>query len=88
LIGIKSNGKKNREAIHFLEDLIKGQKVFLRFDETKYDKDNNILCYLYLKNKTCVNTHLIKNKLVDVETIYDYRMKGRFLTLCNQKVLS
>jgi len=88
LIGIKSNGKKPREAIHFLENLIKGQKVFLRFDETKYDKDNNLLCYLYLKNKTCVNAHLIKNKLVDVDTTYDYRMKDRFLTLCNQKVLS
>lgn len=88
LIGIKSNEKKPREAIHFLENLIKGQKVFLRFDETKYDKDNNLLCYLYLKNKTCVNAHLIKNKLADVDTTYDYRMKDRFLTLCNQKVLS
>jgi len=88
LIGIKSNGKKSREAIHFLENLIKGQKVFLRFDETKYDKCNNLLCYVYLKNKTCVNAHLIKNKMVDVDTAYDYRMKDRFLTLCNQKVLS
>jgi len=88
LIGVKSNGKKNTEMIHFLENLIKGKKVFLRFDETKFDKDNNLLCYLYLKNKTFVNAHLIKNRLVDVDTTYDYKMKNRFMSLCNKSAQS
>ena len=78
LIGVKSNGK-NAEAIRFLENLTKGQKVFLRFDEVKHDKNNSILCYLYLRNKTFVNAHLIKRHLVDVDTTYSYKHKSKFL---------
>jgi site-specific DNA-methyltransferase (adenine-specific) len=78
LIGVKPNGKRS-EAVRFLEDLTKGQKVFLRFDETKHDKDNNLLCYVYLKNKTFVNAHLIKNHMADVDTGYTYRYKDRLL---------
>lgn len=85
LIGVKPNGKRNNiEAIQFLGNLTKGQRVFLRFDEAKHDKDNNLLCYLYLKNKTFVNAHLIKNRLVEVDTTLDYRMKSKFLALFTQ----
>jgi len=84
LIGIKSNGEKESEAVHFLEKLLKKQRVFLRFDEAKYDKDNNLLCYLYLKNKTFVNAHLIKNRLVAVDTGSDYKMKSKFISLSTQ----
>ena len=80
LIGIKSNGEKNIEAIQFLEKLTKGQKVFLRFDEVKYDKKDTLLCYLYLKNKTFINAHLIKNGLVDVDTLFNYKFKSKFLS--------
>lgn len=78
LIGIKPNNKRNVEAIQFLENLTKGQKVFLKFDEIKHNKNNSLLCYLYLKNKTFVNAHLIKNGLVDVDTIFDYKHKSKF----------
>jgi len=84
LIGIKSNGKRNAKAIRFLENLTKGQKVFLRFDEAKHDKDDNVLCYLYLRNKTFVNAHLIRDRLVDVDTASDYQMKSKFMSLCTQ----
>jgi len=81
LIGIKSNGKRNAKAIRFLENLTKGQRVFLRFDEAKHDKDDNVLCYLYLRNKTFVNAHLIRDRLVDVDTASDYQMKSKFMSL-------
>jgi len=84
LIGVKSNGKRQTEAIRFLENLTKGQKLFLRFDEVKHDKDNNPLCYLYLKNKTFVNAHLIKNRLADVDTELHYKMKSKFVSLTNK----
>ena len=84
LLGVKSNGKRNTKAIQFLENLTKGQKVFLRFDEVKHDKDNNLLCYLYLKNKTFVNAHLIKNRLVNVDAALDYKMKSKFISLFTQ----
>lgn len=81
LIGIKPNGKKNTESIQFLENLTRGQKVFLKFDEVKHDENNNLLCYLYLKNKTFVNAQLIKSGLVDVDTKSEYEMKSKFVSL-------
>ena len=51
----------------------------MRFDEVKHDKNNSILCYLYLRNKTFVNAHLIKRHLVDVDTTYSYKHKSKFL---------
>lgn len=81
LTGVKSNEEKNIEAIQFLEKLTKGQRVFLKFDERKYDENNNLLCYLYLKNKTFINAHLIKKGLVDVDTTYDYKYKSKFLEI-------
>lgn len=84
LIGVKSNCKRT-EAVQFLENLIKGQKVFLRFDEKKHDKDNNLFCYVYLKNKTFVNTQLIRRNLADVDTTYTYRYKKKFLECQGRK---
>ncbi len=60
---------------------LKWQKVFIRFDNIKYDEKNNLLCYLYLWNKTFINAHLIKNALVDVDITFDYKYKTKFLNL-------
>jgi len=79
LLGVKEKPEKNREAIQFLREKTRGQKVFLKFDTTKYDKKNNLLCYLYLQNKTFLNAHLIKNGLANVETTLNYKYKSKFL---------
>lgn len=84
LLGIKTQLEYALKAIQFLNERIKGQKVFLKFDFTKYDKENNLLCYLYLKNKTFVNAHYIRTGFVDVDTSYDYKYKTKFLNLKNQ----
>jgi site-specific DNA-methyltransferase (adenine-specific) len=81
LLGIKENLQKNGEAVKFLEEKVRGQKVFLKFDATKYDNDNNLLCYLYLKNKTFINAHLIKSGLVNVDNSFDFKYKDKFLKL-------
>jgi len=81
LLGIKENPEKNGAAIQFLREKTRGQKVFLKFDTIKHDKENNLLCYLYLWNKTFLNAHLIKNELVDVDNSIDYKYKSRFLKL-------
>ena len=67
LIGVKPIEGKETEAIEFLQKLIRGQKVFLKFAEKKYDDQDNLLAYLYLKNKTFVNRHLVRSGLVDAE---------------------
>ncbi len=81
LIGIKEDKTINGGATHFLEEKIKGKKVFMRFDHEKYDAENNLFCYLYLENKTFINAHLIKNGLVKVEKQRDYKYKEKFLNL-------
>lgn len=81
LIGVKGNGATNAQAIRFLIEKTKGQKVFMKFDNQKYDEGNNLLCYLYLKNKTFVNAHIIKEGLVDVDSLTDFKYKNKFLKL-------
>ena len=81
LIGVKANKDKVDDAIKFLQAKLKNQRVFMRFDSLKYDQENNLLCYLYLKNKTFINAHLIKNQLVDVDNGSEYKYKIKFLNL-------
>ena len=81
LIGVKVNKDKIDDAIKFLQAKLKNQRVFMRFDSLKYDQENNLLCYLYLKNKTFINAHLIKNQLVDVDNGSEYKYKIKFLNL-------
>ncbi len=77
---MKEKPEQNAEAIQFLKGKIRGQKVFMKFDTIRYDKDNTLFCYLYLQNKTFLNAHLIKNQLVDVDTTLDYKYKSKFLS--------
>ncbi|MCC7095328.1 MAG: thermonuclease family protein [Ignavibacteriaceae bacterium] len=84
LIGIKEDPIINGKATDFLIDKTKGKRVFLKYDNVKYDKENNLLCYLYLENKTFINAHLIKSGLVQVDSKNDFKYKEKFLTLLNQ----
>ncbi len=79
LLGIKPIQEKRAEAEAYLAKLLKGQKVFMKFDKIKYDDKNNLFCYLYLRNKTFLNSHMIKNGLAGVDTNIDYKYKMKFL---------
>ena len=81
LLGVREKTGKSNEAVEFLRNKTRGQKVFMKFDTVKYDKDNNLLCYLYLQNKTFLNAHLIKGGLVDVDDSIDYKFKKKFLSV-------
>ncbi len=81
LIGIKENPVINGKATDYLIGKLKGKKVFLKYDNIKYDADNNLLCYLYLENKTFINAHLLKNGLVDVDKSNDFKYKEKFLKI-------
>ena len=79
LIGVKEKKEVNGKATEFLQLKTKGQKVFLKFDEIKHDKENNLMAYVYLKNKTFLNAHLIKNGLADIDLSYQFKNKDRFI---------
>jgi site-specific DNA-methyltransferase (adenine-specific) len=81
LLGIKEDPKINGKATAFLADKTKGKRVFLRYDNIKYDENNNLLCYLYLENKTFLNAHLIKHGLATVDETMDFKYKSKFVNL-------
>ena len=83
LMGIKQDVLKNGKATEYLVNKIQGQKVFMKYDQTKYDSENRLLCYLYLKNKTFVNAHLVKEGLVIVDAEMVFKYKEKFLELQN-----
>jgi len=84
LMGIKENPAVNGKAITFLTEKVKGKRVFVKYDNVKYDSENNLLCYLYLENKTFVNAHLIKNGLVQVDNRINHKYKDKFQYLLEQ----
>lgn len=87
LIGIKDDPNINGKATEFLISKTKGKRVFLKYDNIKYDNENNLLCYLYLENKTFINAHLIKTGLVQIDNSINFKYKDKFLTLLQDKWL-
>jgi DNA modification methylase len=84
LAGIKERSSARDQAIFFLRKKTKGQKVFFKIDEKQYDEERNILCYLYLKNKTFVNAHLLKQNLADVDLESNFKYKNKFIKIMDQ----
>lgn len=84
LIGIRVREDKREDALNYLKSKLAGQKVFMKFDQMKYDDSNNLLCYLYLKNKTFINLHLLKNKLVYVDESFNYKYLLKFRQIGEQ----
>ena len=87
LIGIKEVAGKEDDAIAFLKKKTKNQKVFFKYDQQKHDSQNRLMVYMYLKNKTFLNAHLIKNNYVGVDDNYDYKYKSKFMKM-EQEVLN
>ena len=81
LIGVKEKKEANGEAVKFLQEKFKGEKVFMKYDKQKFDRDGNLQCYLYLKNKTFINAHLIKNGFAYPDTSTDYKYKSKFIAM-------
>ncbi len=83
LIGIKQNPQIKEKATEYLINKLRGKKVFLKYDEVKHDKENNLMAYLYLENKTFINAHLLKENLALVDNSIDFKYKTKFNTFIN-----
>ena len=81
LIGIKQNPDVNGKATEYLNEKLRGKKVFLKYDEQKHDSENNLMVYLYLQNKTFINAHLLKQKLALADDSINFKYKNKFKTL-------
>lgn len=78
LIGIRSRAGKEPDAMKWLWERLKGQSVSLKFDQAKFDEENHLLSYVYLKNKTFVNLHLLRSNLVQLDESFPFRYRERF----------
>lgn len=83
LLGILEKQETASQAIEYLQDIFKKRKVFLKYDSIKYDYKDNLLCYVYLDNKTFVNNHLARTGFVSIDTSIDYKYKKKFLESLN-----
>ena len=81
LLGLRENKKTYDAAMNFLAQKTKGRKIMLTFDRQKHDGDNNLLCYVHLQNKTFINAHLIKAKLVGVDRRMTHKYRDKFVQL-------
>ncbi|MDR0881518.1 MAG: site-specific DNA-methyltransferase [Candidatus Adiutrix sp.] len=81
LIGIRPDPAQKEQAIKFLSDKIGGRRVFLRHDALKLDDDGHLWAYLYLENKTFVNTHLIRSRHVFVDNSRPHKYMKKFNAL-------
>lgn len=81
LLGIKVNPLFQEEAISFLQKKFHKRKIFLKYDAVRYDSEDNLLCYVYLDNKTFINNHLVRTGYVDVDTAFEYSCQRKFLNL-------
>ena len=79
LLGIKEKDNFTLQAINYLKEKFNKRKIYLKYDLQKYDKNNNLMCYVYLDNKTFINNHLIRTGFVDVETNFNYSCKSKFI---------
>ncbi len=81
LLGVQEDPAKYDQAMEFLGDKLKNKQLYLRFDKNFPDRetDEAIPCYLYLKNQTFINAHLIKAGVAQVDDSLDYSFKNRFL---------
>lgn len=81
LIWVKENIQKKNEAMDYLKQKLNWQSIILKFDNEKFDNENLLLSYVYLKNKTFINAHLIKNWFASVDYSYDFKYQQKFTTL-------
>jgi modification methylase len=67
------------KAILFLKSFVSGNKVYLKYDNLKFDDKKNLLAYVYLTNKTFLNAKLITNGLARCDKKLDFKHKDRFI---------
>ncbi len=80
LLGVKEKEGMRDKATDFIYSKVKGHKVYMRYDTTKYDVDDHILCYLYLENRTFINAHILRAGLAVMDDSLNYKYKDKFKT--------
>ncbi len=75
LLGLSAVKERETEAVAFLNEKVRGKQIYMKYDNTKYDEHHNLLVYLYLKNRTFINAHLVKHGFAGVDTAFELKNK-------------
>ncbi|MBF0497230.1 MAG: thermonuclease family protein [Deltaproteobacteria bacterium] len=81
LTGLAEDPETREKAIEFLTEKVKGKKVYLKHELESGGTNASDRGYVYLKNKTFVNAHLIKKGLAEVDVSIDFKYMEKFLRL-------
>ncbi len=84
LLGIKPLPQKETAAIKFLELKIGKGQIYLRFDSQKHDSQNRLLAYVYMKNRTFINAHMVKHGFAEVDDEYPFKNQKKFEKLVRE----
>ena len=85
LLGIRNRPGKERDAVQWLTQKVKGQGLYLRPDKVKHDEEQRLLAYVYLKNKTFVNLHFLRTKLVQLDETIPFKCQDKFRTIAGKE---
>lgn len=78
LLGVKSTPKNIQAAKTFLVNKIFKRPVFLKYDNIKFDDQNRLLAYVYMKNKTFINAHLLKEGFAELDSEFPFKYRTKF----------
>ena len=80
LLGVKAIAQQSARALAYLSHLIMNRRVFLRFDPSAQTGDGEPpQAYVYAKNRTFINAHLIKRHYAGVAENMEFHFKQKFV---------
>jgi len=81
LLGVKAIEQQSAKALAYLSGLIMNRRVYLRFDPAAQTGDGEPpQAYVYARNRTFINAHLIKRHYAGVAENMEFHFKQKFVT--------
>jgi len=87
LIGEKKKNQSFDVAKKFLSNKILRRQIYLKFDKSKYDNENRLMAYVYMKNKTFINAHLLKEGFAEVDHEFSFKYNSKFEKMHKDKAI-
>jgi site-specific DNA-methyltransferase (adenine-specific) len=78
LLGVRPISNRRPKAVKYLTRMLKGERVYLKYDQVRHETRGRLLCYLYLANRTFVNTRLIKEGFARTDEEFPFSKRSLF----------
>ncbi len=81
LIGVRELPPAREAALAWLRERTRAARVYLKLDLLDLPTAEETPAYLYLENRTCLNSRMIRQGLAAADTETDYNKRQRFISL-------